>query len=176
MNLSRCMYAELRMRRGVCGGADGNKIASLIHGTQGARNRRITINENHNRSIRTALKPQKSVDVISLLNENASGGHGQLSHACNGLNAPRAAYNCYPPNSRARIAWDVLKRFVGKMALGVSYEVYRNLIVSRMRGDGFTPGGMKAVVDAILMANPLLFANPHRLPDISSAVLIIYLE
>ena len=45
---------------------------------------------------------------------------------------------------------DILKRFVGRMAPGVQYEVFRNLILSAMREDGFQPAGMKSVVDKIL--------------------------
>lgn len=45
---------------------------------------------------------------------------------------------------------DVLKRFVNKHVATVSYEVFRNLLVSKMKGDGFRPEGMRKVVDLIL--------------------------
>lgn len=45
---------------------------------------------------------------------------------------------------------DVLKRFAGKHAGSIQYEVFRNLILSRMQDDGFQPLGMKTVVDQIL--------------------------
>jgi hypothetical protein len=47
---------------------------------------------------------------------------------------------------------DILKRFAGKRAASVSYEVFRNLIVSRMREDSYQPPGMKIVVENILKA------------------------
>lgn len=45
---------------------------------------------------------------------------------------------------------DVLQRFAGKR--GVKYEILRNLIIARMRDDGYQPSGMKNIVDAILEA------------------------
>jgi hypothetical protein len=45
---------------------------------------------------------------------------------------------------------DVLRRFVGKRAASVSYEVFRNLVVSRMAEAGFQPAGMKKVIEQIL--------------------------
>jgi predicted ATPase len=45
---------------------------------------------------------------------------------------------------------DVLKAFVNKHAKGVNYEAFRNLIIARMREDGYQPKGMKQVLDAIL--------------------------
>lgn len=47
---------------------------------------------------------------------------------------------------------DVLRRFAGSHVRGVDYTKFRNLIVARMRADGFRPPGMKPVIDAILMA------------------------
>jgi hypothetical protein len=48
---------------------------------------------------------------------------------------------------------DILKRFAGKRAASISYEIFRNLIVSRMREDNHQPPGMKTVVDNILRGN-----------------------
>jgi hypothetical protein len=45
---------------------------------------------------------------------------------------------------------DVLRRFAGKHAGSVQYEVFRNLILSRMQDDGFQPAGMRVVVEQIL--------------------------
>ncbi len=45
---------------------------------------------------------------------------------------------------------DVLKRFVGKHGRSVSYEVFRNLLLSQMRDDGYRPAGMENVVKQIL--------------------------
>ena len=47
---------------------------------------------------------------------------------------------------------DILKRFAGKRASSISYEIFRNLIVSRMREDSYQPPGMKIVIDGILNA------------------------
>jgi len=47
---------------------------------------------------------------------------------------------------------DVLRRFAGKHVSSVSYEVFRNLIISRMREEGYQPFGMKIVIDKILGA------------------------
>lgn len=47
---------------------------------------------------------------------------------------------------------DILKRFSGKHASGVTYEAFRNLIVGRMRDENYQPPGMKAVIDKILEA------------------------
>lgn len=45
---------------------------------------------------------------------------------------------------------DVLKRFVGKNASSVSYEVFRNLILSQMRDQNYRPIGMATVIERIL--------------------------
>jgi len=45
---------------------------------------------------------------------------------------------------------DVLKRFVGKHASSVSYEVFRNLLLSHMKDQGHKPKGMQTVVTQIL--------------------------
>ena len=47
---------------------------------------------------------------------------------------------------------DVLRRFAGRRAGDVSYEVFRNLILSRMQDDNFQPEGMREIVDKILSA------------------------
>ncbi len=44
---------------------------------------------------------------------------------------------------------DILRRFAGQYG-SVTYEVFRDLIVSRMRDGGHQPAGMKAVLDEIL--------------------------
>lgn len=45
---------------------------------------------------------------------------------------------------------DILKRFVGKHASTVPYEIFRNLIFSTMKDASYRPPGMKQVVDKIL--------------------------
>lgn len=45
---------------------------------------------------------------------------------------------------------DILKKFAGKHASSVTYDVFRNLIISNMKDAGYKPAGMKAVIDKIL--------------------------
>lgn len=47
---------------------------------------------------------------------------------------------------------DVLKQYVVKNTIGVSYEVFRNLILAQMKDDNYKPTSMKSVVDLILQA------------------------
>jgi predicted ATPase len=47
---------------------------------------------------------------------------------------------------------DVLKRFVGKNANSVSYEVFRNLVLAQMKDDAYRPVGMKDILDKIIAA------------------------
>lgn len=45
---------------------------------------------------------------------------------------------------------DILAIFVHQNKIGVNYEAFRDLILARMRDDGFQPSGMRKVIDAIL--------------------------
>jgi hypothetical protein len=45
---------------------------------------------------------------------------------------------------------DVLKRFVGRYGDGIPYDVFRDLIIARMRDAEHQPDGMKGTVEAIL--------------------------
>jgi hypothetical protein len=45
---------------------------------------------------------------------------------------------------------DILRRFAGKSASSVPYEIFRNLILSRMQDDAYQPQGMKKVIQQIL--------------------------
>lgn len=47
---------------------------------------------------------------------------------------------------------DILKRYVSRQSLPVSYVVFRNLLLSQMCDDGYRPEGMERVVQAILAA------------------------
>lgn len=47
---------------------------------------------------------------------------------------------------------DILRNFVSRSGLSVSYEMFRNLIISRMRDDGYEPEGMRVVLNNILEA------------------------
>jgi predicted ATPase len=45
---------------------------------------------------------------------------------------------------------DILKRYVSRVALPTSYEVFRNLLISQMADAGYQPEGMRKVVSSIL--------------------------
>lgn len=45
---------------------------------------------------------------------------------------------------------DILKRYAGKRVPGLSYEVFRNLIISQMRDASYQPPGMKQLIDRII--------------------------
>lgn len=45
---------------------------------------------------------------------------------------------------------DVLKQFVNLNVRGIGYEVFRNMIFSKMRMDGYQPAGMRDIVDKVL--------------------------
>lgn len=47
---------------------------------------------------------------------------------------------------------DILRRFAGKHVTDMKYEIFRNLIISKMASIGYHPPGMKSVIDAILNA------------------------
>ena len=46
----------------------------------------------------------------------------------------------------------ILKRFVGKHGLGINYDSFRMLIITKMFLHNFKPQGMKSVIDSILKA------------------------
>ena len=45
---------------------------------------------------------------------------------------------------------DILKKMMKPLKIDVKYEVFRNLIISRMRDDNYKPKGMKKVLDSII--------------------------
>lgn len=45
---------------------------------------------------------------------------------------------------------EILRRFVDRQRISVGYEIFRNLIVSRMSETGYKPTGMKAVIERIV--------------------------
>jgi len=45
---------------------------------------------------------------------------------------------------------DILSRFVSKKGLQLTYQVFRNLLLDRMRADGVQPPGMKSIIERIL--------------------------
>lgn len=44
----------------------------------------------------------------------------------------------------------ILKQLVNVYGAGLSYETLRNLIIARMRADGYQPGGMKKIISEVL--------------------------
>jgi len=45
---------------------------------------------------------------------------------------------------------DVLRAFVGRHVPGMTYEVFRNLVLSKMKAEQYQPPGMRDVVQSIL--------------------------
>jgi predicted ATPase len=45
---------------------------------------------------------------------------------------------------------DILRLFAGKYVRGMGYDYFRDLVIAKMRDDGYKPAGMAAVVTAIL--------------------------
>jgi hypothetical protein len=45
---------------------------------------------------------------------------------------------------------DILRRFAGEIVPGMSYEYFRDLIITRMSDSGYRPLGMSKIVQAIL--------------------------
>jgi hypothetical protein len=45
---------------------------------------------------------------------------------------------------------DIINRFVGKFGQGLSYKIFRDLILARMRDQNFQPPGMKQIVERII--------------------------
>lgn len=51
---------------------------------------------------------------------------------------------------------DILKRFVGKHGNGVRYNHFRNLVISKMRDQGYRPPGMAAVLNELIAPKSLV--------------------
>lgn len=58
-----------------------------------------------------------------------------------------AAGDSWKTNFKGR---DIIKYFIDTIGIGVKYEVFRNLIIARMRSDGYQPPGMKRVIELII--------------------------
>jgi predicted ATPase len=114
------------------------------------------------KAINTGTDPSKG-DLVAELSEAVQRSVARVTKAStldlgeSGIRTREAQLRSKYETSLADGTWvsvfrgrDVLKRFAGRRAPGVSYEIFRNLIVSRMRDDGFHPPGMKTVIDAIL--------------------------
>ncbi|MGK7930892.1 MAG: hypothetical protein AB4041_05595 [Microcystaceae cyanobacterium] len=48
---------------------------------------------------------------------------------------------------------DILKRFVSESPMGIKYENFRNLIISRMKDKEYQPQGIKDIIDKILKSD-----------------------
>lgn len=107
----------------------------------------------------------KAADLAGILSQSVSRSLARLNDICaNKLN--EQALRQREENARAKYTesiadgtWvsrirgrEVLKRFVGKHAPSVSYEVFRNLLLSQMKDQGFRPKGMEDVINKILSA------------------------
>lgn len=115
-------------------------------------------------AINTATDP-KAADLAGVLHEAAtrslervkaayekelSGEHLKaLEEAARAKYAKSIADGSWTSKVRGR---DILKRFCGKHVPGVTYEVFRNLLISRMKEVGHRPPGMKTIIDQILGA------------------------
>jgi hypothetical protein len=114
------------------------------------------------KAINTGTDPSKG-DLVAELSEAVQRSVARVTKAStvdvgeSGIRTREAQLRSKYEKSLADGTWvsvfrgrDVLKRFAGRRAQSVSYEMFRNLIVSRMRDDGFQPPGMKTVINAIL--------------------------
>lgn len=114
------------------------------------------------RSINLGTDP-KAADLAGVLSESVSRSFDKLNSICKSdlsesvLRQREVEARAKYVESIADGTWvskvrgrDVLKRFVGKHASSVSYEVFRNLLLSQMRDQGYRPTGMEAVVKRIL--------------------------
>lgn len=112
-------------------------------------------------SISTGTDPRAG-DLTSALSEAINRSMVRLNEATTGslsmeqLQIEEANLRKRYEESLGNGAWvknfrgrDILKRYAGKMAPSVPYEVFRNLIVSQMKDDGYRPPGMKVVSIAL---------------------------
>ncbi len=105
----------------------------------------------------------KGADLANLLHESITRSLDRLNDVCtkslakDALVKKEAEIRSKYVESIADGTWiekcrgrDILKRFAGKHAATVSYEVFRNLILSQMKDHGHRPEGMSVVVAKIL--------------------------
>jgi predicted ATPase len=116
------------------------------------------------RSINIGTDPKGS-DLAGLLNEAIERSIVRIGEARDGklskqsLIAEEERIRQKYEESLANGSWvsefrgrDILKRFAGKYAPSLSYEVFRNLLLSNMRNDSYRPPGMDTIVQKILTA------------------------
>ena len=107
----------------------------------------------------------KAADLAGVLSQSVSRSLTKLNNICNNELSEPALRQREDDAKRKYIesiadgTWvskirgrDVLKRFVGKHAPSVSYEVFRNLLLSQMKDQGYRPNGMENVIKKILNA------------------------
>ena len=113
-------------------------------------------------AINTGTDP-KGADLSNQLHQSISRSLARLTEVCNTTLA-KAALDSQESQLRERYTesladgtWiskcrgrDVLKRFAGKHAPSVSYEVFRNLLLAQMKDHDYQPPGMALVVEKIL--------------------------
>lgn len=113
-------------------------------------------------AINTGTDP-KGADLSNQLHQSISRSLLRLTEVCNTTLA-KATLDSQESQLRERYTesladgtWiskcrgrDVLKRFAGKYAPSVSYEVFRNLLLAQMKDHDYQPPGMALVVEKIL--------------------------
>jgi hypothetical protein len=113
-------------------------------------------------AINTNTDP-KGADLASLLHQSVTRSLERIKQVCSNsltkeaLEVKEAQLRSKYIESLADGTWvsvcrgrDILKRFAGKHASPVSYEVFRNLLLSQMKDYGHQPSGMAAVINKIL--------------------------
>lgn len=113
-------------------------------------------------AINTGTDP-KGADLANLLHVSINNSLERLNSVCS-TTLTKSALESKEVELRARYdesladgTWvakcrgrDILKRFAGKHAPSVSYEIFRNLLLSQMKDHGHSPTGMAVIVDKIL--------------------------
>jgi len=113
-------------------------------------------------AINTGTDP-KGADLANLLHMSITRSLERLNEVCStsltksSLESKESELRSMYDESLADGTWiakcrgrDILKRFAGKHATSISYEVFRNLLLSQMKDHGHRPEGMAVVVDQIL--------------------------
>ncbi len=113
-------------------------------------------------AISTGTDP-KGADLANLLHVSITRSLERLNDVCNtlltknALESKESELRLRYDESLADGTWiakcrgrDILKRFAGKHATSISYEVFRNLLLSQMKDHGHRPEGMAVVVERIL--------------------------
>ncbi len=113
-------------------------------------------------AIKTGTDP-KGANLANLLHAAITSSLERFNEVCqtvltrSALESREASLRASYLESLANGTWtakcrgrDILKRFVGKHATSVTYEVFRNLLLAQMKDHGYKPEGMSVVVGKIL--------------------------